>query len=55
MGFCLSLLASVAVALACHRPPLRQRGGSLQIVDTSYDSSPPSPRPRRAEVTTKAR
>lgn len=55
MGFCLSVLASVAVALACHRPPLRQRGGSLQIVDTSYDSSPPSPRPRRAEVTTKAR
>lgn len=55
MGGCLAALASVAVALVCHRPSLRQRSSTLQIAETSYEASPPPPRPRRAEVPTKAR
>lgn len=55
MGGCLAALASVAVALVCHRPSLRHRSSALQIAETSYESSPPPPRPRRVEVPTKAR
>jgi len=54
LGGCLSLLASVGVALLFNRPPPRVRGSARPIVDSEYEVSPTAARPRRAEISTKA-